>query len=156
MSKIKRRIVHELAGAYKLKSNSTGGGERRFTTLRRTTTVERHTYRHTDVLAVLKRSRWVDQAGIDLERISSRPVKTNFSRSKIKNVAKDMGHGRRHREGDVVAADAPEIAFDNRGRAMLEKMGWANGMGLGSTSSNTSIQQPIMAIIKTTKLGLGS
>ena len=59
----------------------------------------------------------------------------------------------RMRDGDVVAAHAPEIGPENRGRAMLEKMGWNAGMGLGSGYLDP-IRAPIVAKMKTSKAGL--
>lgn len=49
---------------------------------------------------------------------------------------------------------APELGIENRGRAMLEKMGWTTGMGLGNPN-NAGIVAPIFAKVKTSKAGLG-
>lgn len=56
------------------------------------------------------------------------------------------------KEGDIVGADAPEIASDNIGRRLLEKLGWKAGQGLGS--DNRGIPEPVIAKVKKTKLGL--
>ncbi len=56
------------------------------------------------------------------------------------------------KEGDIVGADAPEIASDNIGRRLLEKLGWKSGQGLGS--DNRGIPEPVIAKVKKTKLGL--
>src|SRR4051794_29033623 len=36
-----------------------------------------------------------------------------------------------NKEGTIVGHSAKEIGAENKGRAMLEKMGWSAGMGLG-------------------------
>ena len=59
-----------------------------------------------------------------------------------------------YKDGDVVGAHAAEIGIENRGRAMLERMGWSQGTALG-TADNQGILQPIKHIVKTSKLGLG-
>lgn len=59
-----------------------------------------------------------------------------------------------YREGDVVGGSAPELGVENRGRAMLEKMGWSTGDALGALN-NKGILQPVTHIVKTSKAGLG-
>ncbi|ETN45569.1 uncharacterized protein HMPREF1541_09401 [Cyphellophora europaea CBS 101466] len=56
--------------------------------------------------------------------------------------------------GEVVGAAAPEIGQDNRGRAMLEKMGWSVGMGIGKEGNKGSVDS-IKHVVKTNKAGLG-
>jgi hypothetical protein len=60
----------------------------------------------------------------------------------------------RYRDGDVVVAAAPELGAENKGRAMLEKMGWKAGMALG-LGENKRILTPVEQVAKTTKAGLG-
>ena len=59
-----------------------------------------------------------------------------------------------YRDGEVVGAAAPELGQENRGRAMLEKMGWSNGTALGAPN-NKGIPVPVAQIVKTTRAGLG-
>lgn len=59
-----------------------------------------------------------------------------------------------YREGEVVGQHASELASDNKGRMLLEKMGWSKGMALGTTD-NKGIMAPIMHVVKKTKAGLG-
>lgn len=59
-----------------------------------------------------------------------------------------------YQEGEIVGASAPELGQENKGRAMLEKMGWSSGMGLGSLD-NKGILQPVAHVVKRTKAGLG-
>lgn len=58
------------------------------------------------------------------------------------------------REGEIVGASVPELGQENKGRAMLEKMGWSKGMGLGTTE-NKGILEPVAQVMKRSKAGLG-
>jgi hypothetical protein len=62
--------------------------------------------------------------------------------------------GIHYRDGDVVGAAAPELGAENKGRAMLEKMGWSTGTALGALN-NKGILQPVVHVVKTSKAGLG-
>lgn len=59
-----------------------------------------------------------------------------------------------YRDGEVVGHMAPELGIENKGRAMLEKMGWSTGTALGALN-NKGIMQPVVHVVKTTKAGLG-
>ena len=59
-----------------------------------------------------------------------------------------------YRDGEVVGAGAPELSAENRGRTMLEKMGWSSGTPLGALN-NKGLLQPISHIVKNTRTGLG-
>ena len=59
-----------------------------------------------------------------------------------------------YRDGEIVGAAAPELGQENKGRAMLEKMGWSTGTALGALN-NKGIMQPLAHVVKTTKAGLG-
>lgn len=72
-------------------------------------------------------------------------------------VAKSRGGGLKaasYMDGDVVGASAPEIGAENKGRAMLEKMGWCTGTALGAVN-NKGILHPVVHVVKNTKAGLG-
>jgi len=60
-----------------------------------------------------------------------------------------------NKEGTIVGARAPEIAAGNKGRAMLEKMGWTAGTGLGA-NDNKGITAPVEVVVKHSTLGLGA
>lgn len=59
----------------------------------------------------------------------------------------------RYKDGDVVGDKLPELGTENKGRAMLEKMGWTTGMALGA-HDNKGILQPVTQVVKRTKAGL--
>lgn len=56
-----------------------------------------------------------------------------------------------HDDGEVVGASTSELGAENRGRAMLEKMGWSKGKTLGvegSNGTNSGLLVPIEAKMK--------
>jgi hypothetical protein len=58
-----------------------------------------------------------------------------------------------YRDGDKVGANAPELGPENKGHALMMKMGWSKGMALG-TVNNQGILHPIAHTVKTNKAGL--
>lgn len=142
MDKSARKILHDLANKFNIKSHSTGSGDQRRPTLCRTkrtfTYVEEH-----------------------FELAVSRVGRKYFHRPDLKNTTSQRKAGGRsghsavtYREGEVVGASAPELGQDNKGRAMLEKMGWSRGMALGAMD-NKGILQPVAHVVKRSKAGLG-
>jgi len=61
---------------------------------------------------------------------------------------------RRNKEGSVVGGSTKPIESENRGRVMMEKMGWSEGTGLGKEKGG--ILEPITLVVKNTKAGLRS
>jgi hypothetical protein len=60
----------------------------------------------------------------------------------------------RLRDGEIVGGGVPELGQENKGRNMLEKMGWSKGMGLGAVD-NKGILEPVAQVMKYSKAGLG-
>lgn len=60
----------------------------------------------------------------------------------------------RNEEGAVVGGAAKPLGPENKGRAMMEKMGWSKGTGLGKQKNG--ILEPIPLKVKNTKIGLHS
>jgi hypothetical protein len=58
-----------------------------------------------------------------------------------------------YKDGEIVGKSAPELESTNKGRAMLMKMGWKSGMGLGA-ENNKGILEPLAPVVKVTKAGL--
>ena len=142
-----RKTVHELAHAFKLNSQSRSSGAARFTTLTKTAL-----------------------SGVNVDE---------------KEIARILGHeggkgkgrpraGRiRPRDGEVVGEvrlfcrgqvwcriahslfvqAAPKLDGSNIGFQMLSAMGWEEGGRIGSVGG---LEAPLVAVIKTTKLGLGA
>lgn len=149
MDKADRKVVHEYANAFNLKSKSIGSAKSRFPILTRT-----------------QRTMSYDQRVFDA--VSSRITRRFLPRMDVKGKrgpapARRAGGGGgggfgsaavSYRDGDIVGGSAPELGASNIGRAMLEKMGWAAGDALGALN-NKGILQPVSHVVKTTKAGLG-
>jgi len=138
MHRFARKIVHTLAHAYNLSSKSHGSGKSRYTILFKTKATSTTTVDERKIATILKRTAWVGSG----ERSG---MKWDVSSSATKGV-------KRHKDGDVVGGDAEEIASDNRGRVMLEKLGWRSGMGLGVEGEGMKL--PVFAVVKASKSGL--
>lgn len=145
MDKRDRAALHQLAGALGLTSKSVGSGTTRFTTLIKTS-----------------RTRVFDE--VSFAKITARYQGRFYQRLDKRDRGKKAsafgggGGGKyagvSYRDGDVVGGSAPEIGSENKGRAMLEKMGWSSGTALGALN-NKGILQPVTHVVKTTKTGLG-
>jgi hypothetical protein len=145
MTKDDRKVVHEIANAFKLKSKSVGDGVNRAPVLTRTKgTLE-----------------YVDSAFAKLDRKFKRRMDVGWGKTGPGNAKGGRKGGRSgdvgatsYRDGDVVGASAPELGVENKGHALLLKMGWSQGTALGALN-NKGIMLPISHVVKTTKSGLG-
>ncbi|OBT68950.1 hypothetical protein VE03_01245 [Pseudogymnoascus sp. 23342-1-I1] len=142
MDKKDRIVVHEIANAFNLKSKSVGAERKRFPVLYRT---HRTSAYNENVFTSVER------------RISRRffprmDVKGKNPMAKSSQGSRGTAGG--YKDGDVVGGSAPELGIENRGRAMMEKMGWSSGTALGALN-NKGILQPVSHVVKTTKAGLG-
>ncbi|KAK0240504.1 hypothetical protein EDD85DRAFT_825551 [Armillaria nabsnona] len=130
-----RKNVHELAAAFSLKSVSKGNGDARYTTLTKTTMTGIRT-KEAAISRIMRRG-------------------GNFGGGEFVNK-KGKGKGNlapRHKEGDEVGKEAPRIGESNIGFRMLASMGWSEGDHIGISGG---LKDPVAAVIKTTKLGLGA
>ena len=135
MHKAARKTIHELASAYNLSSQSHGSGDKRFTMLFKTSKSATLPFNEKRINAIIRRS------------------STNFASSGPRFEGGSSSKAvKKHRDGDVVGGDAKEIGLDNRGRVMLEKLGWRSGMGLGAEGMGMKL--PVFAVIKASKSGL--
>lgn len=140
-----RKVIHDLANKFKIKSKSTGKADQRRPVL----------YRTLRTLAYSEAS--FDQA---LNRINRRylprlDIKGKGKKSKqLPSMRGASVAAATYRDGEIVGASAPELGVDNRGRAMLEKMGWSTGTALGAVH-NKGILQPVAQAMKRSKAGLG-
>ncbi|KAJ5971131.1 uncharacterized protein N7479_001049 [Penicillium vulpinum] len=145
MTKQRRKLIHELANALNLKSQSRGHGISRFPVLNKTARTPRYTPKTIsnvdDILSGRKFNRRLFKSwGTEVQK---------FSQPK-----RGKSGAASYMDGDVVGASAPEIGAENRGRAMLEKMGWSTGTALGA-ADNKGILQPVTQIVKNSRAGLG-
>jgi hypothetical protein len=145
MDKAVRKVVHEIANAFQLKSKSAGSGKKRFPVLYRTTRTSSYDERVFQNVTTRLNRRFLPR--MDVSRKSG-----GGPRRTARGGGGDAGVS--YRDGDVVGGSAPELGVENRGRAMLEKMGWSFGTALGALN-NKGILQPVSHVVKTTKAGLG-
>lgn len=147
MSHEHRKMVHEIANVFKLKSKSIGGGKARFPVLYKTSRTMQYNKE------TLKAAESVLASGRFLSRMDRAKMKSSLiGRGRRGGVA---SAGVSYRDGEVVGAAAPEIGQENRGRTMLERMGWSTGTALGALNNNRGLVQPVAQVVKTSRSGLG-
>ncbi|KAI0414610.1 hypothetical protein F5X98DRAFT_243423 [Xylaria grammica] len=147
-----RKIVHTIANTFKIKSKSAGQGTGRYPVLYRSKATLPYDQDLFEQAFSRVRRTWFPRVDVDekvvqetrvLKRAEARTTKSRTGKSSIVL-----------REGDVVGQHASEIGVENKGRAMLEKMGWSKGMSLGTVETK-GIIVPLTHVIKKTKAGLG-
>lgn len=131
MEKGDRKILHEVASKLAMSSKSRGSGKNRFPVLTKT----ERTPEFSEALFAR------------VEKVVNHRVSFGGSWTSVSSTVT-------YRNGEIVGAGAPEIGKENRGRAMLEKMGWKSGTALGAMH-NKGILEPIAHTFKATKHGLG-
>ncbi|RYP03421.1 hypothetical protein DL765_010507 [Monosporascus sp. GIB2] len=144
-----RRTIHQLANKFKIKSQSAGKGNDRYTVLyrsRATLPFEQAFFERE--FARIKRT-WFPRVDVDEEIVKQTRILKRAEPRKARG-----NHFPTYREGDVVGQHAAELGAENKGRTMLEKMGWSKGMALG-TVDNKGIMVPITQVVKKNKAGLG-
>ncbi|KAI0829778.1 hypothetical protein BC628DRAFT_1314788 [Trametes gibbosa] len=132
-----RKLVHELAEAFNLKSQSKGSGSTRYTTLLKTSK-SGLAINEKKIRRILKQTTSGAWVGPDGGRSAGRSKPTSLAH---------------HREGEVVGKEAPRIGASNQGFKMLAAMGWNDGDSIGLSGG---LEVPLTAIMKKTKLGLGA
>ncbi|TGJ80768.1 hypothetical protein E0Z10_g7997 [Xylaria hypoxylon] len=147
-----RKIVHTIANTFNIKSKSAGTGTGRHPVLHRTKATLPYDQDLFEQAFNRVRRTWFPRVDVD-ERVvqETRVLKraeTRISKSRTGKSSIVL------REGDVVGQHASEIGVENKGRAMLEKMGWIKGMSLGTVETK-GIIVPLTHVIKKTKAGLG-
>lgn len=147
MNKQQRKLVHEVAGALSLKSQSRGHGPSRFPVLHKTGRTPPYTPR-----VISQVDKIFSGAKFNRRLAKSWNQDTRSSSGKSRTGRTDTSVS--YMDGDVVGASAPEIGVENKGRAMLEKMGWSRGTALGATN-NKGILLPVPHIVKNSRAGLG-
>jgi hypothetical protein len=151
MDKGDRKTVHEIANAFNLKSKSSGGGKTRFPILYRTHRTSAYVESAFEEVEARLSGRFLKRQDVGWNKLTKsggtakKPSRTGggFNSAAVS-----------YRDGDVVGGSAPELGAENKGRAMLEKMGWSQGTALGALN-NKGILQPVSHVVKTTKAGLG-
>lgn len=142
-----RKVIHELANKFNIKSKSTGSGDQRRPMLYRTLRTFTYSEGVFDT-AIARVGRKYFPRNDSALKSALRKASTNHTRGA------GNGGATSYRDGEVVGGSAPELGNENRGRAMLEKMGWSSGTALGATT-NKGILQPVEHVVKRGKAGLG-
>lgn len=141
----RRATVHHAASFFNLTSCSRGDGQNRFTVLSKTPRTHSYTDDEFDIAirhkGFLKRLQGplYSQGGVR---------KGGSFRTGARNKPQTG-----YKDGETVGADAPALGPENKGHALLSKMGWSTGMGLGALD-NKGILQPIPHTVKINKAGL--
>ena len=176
-NKATRKNIHDLALAFNMKSISKGRGDARYTTLTKTW----KSGLDVDEAKVAKIVRRKNFSGDDSFVKKSKTRGDSFVHDKKGKKARTGALVPRHREGEEVGKvrafmfnhyldlslflcylffflfffhqAAPKLGSSNRGFRMLAMMGWSEGERIGVTGG---LQDPLTAIIKNTKLGLGA
>ncbi|KAI9670108.1 MAG: hypothetical protein M1829_004836 [Trizodia sp. TS-e1964] len=155
MEKEKRYFVHHIAEIFGLKSKSAGSGFNRHPVLYKTKNTIVNPETIARITARLNRQRSYPRSSA--RHTGATPA---FAGRGLRQFGAKGARGGRdngaysYQDGDVVGGLAPEIGSENRGRAMLEKMGWSTGTALGALD-NKGILQPVLHVVKTSKAGLG-
>lgn len=140
-----RKIIHEIANKFNIKSKSTGSGDQRRPTLYRTGRTLPYVEATFDSVVKRVQRRYLPRPDVKRKRAPAqiKPIRGGGNNAAVKV-----------RNGEIVGAAAPELGSSNRGRMMLEKMGWSSGTALG-TADNKGILHPVAQTMKTNKAGLG-
>ncbi|KAF9358788.1 hypothetical protein BGX26_000931 [Mortierella sp. AD094] len=158
MPKALRRKVHLLCNHYNLKSQSVGSGKSRFPILIKTERTKMP-------LNPVNVNKLLNQSEKELTKLSAQFQGSrkggnggnggNGGGGKGKGKGRGMGSSSSTAvmHGTIVGASASAISIDNVGHRMLSKMGWSPGVGLGATGDG--ITQPIEAIVRAKRRGLG-
>ncbi|KAF9368570.1 hypothetical protein CPB97_004476 [Podila verticillata] len=149
MPKALRRKVHLLAENYNLRSQSLGSGKKRSPMLVKT---------HQTRIPVnpVNIHKLLNQSEQELKKISIQrriDKQGGVGGSGGARRGRDGNSGSRPVHGTVVGAEASAISIENKGHRMLAKMGWSPGVGLGA--SGEGITQPIEAVMRARRRGLG-
>ncbi|RHZ53082.1 putative R3H and G-patch domain protein [Aspergillus thermomutatus] len=141
-----RKFVHDMADALSLKSQSRGKGSSRFPMLYKISRTPRYTQKTIiQVDKIFSKAQFSHRGPKSRSQNNKKPAKAPRGRP-TSSVS--------YMEGDVVGASAPEIGAENKGRAMLERMGWSLGTPLGAIN-NKGILLPVAHVVKNSKAGLG-
>ncbi|KAI0381049.1 hypothetical protein F5Y04DRAFT_255615 [Hypomontagnella monticulosa] len=146
-----RKTIHTLANKFKLKSQSAGKGKDRYPVLYRSKATLPFDQVIFDRTFGRIKQTWFPRVDVDDDIVNQTRI---LKRAEAKSGKSRFKSSLTYRDGDIVGQHATEIGTENRGRAMLEKMGWSKGMALG-TGENKGIMVPITHVVKKSKAGLG-
>jgi R3H domain/G-patch domain len=162
MDSPQRAQVHLLAKALYLTSHSQGKGDRRFPILTKTAFsghYDEDSIAQIDALMAMRKfsTPWGKREKMTRDNGRKGAIYGGGGGGGAKprrGGGGGVAAGATYMDGDVVGASAPELGSENRGRAMLEKMGWSAGMGIGKVGNKGRVEV-IQHVVKNSKAGLG-
>ncbi|KIX01083.1 uncharacterized protein Z518_10149 [Rhinocladiella mackenziei CBS 650.93] len=158
MDSATRASVHRLAKSLKLHSHSEGReghGIGRYPVLKKTPRTPRYTVDTVwEIDSLMSTKKFFPKQGGGSYRGANATRKAGATKTRRGDGGGGAISGAAYVNGEIVGASAPEIGADNKGRAMLEKMGWTSGMGIGAVGNKGGLEA-IKHVVKTTRAGLG-
>ncbi|EDU45800.1 conserved hypothetical protein [Pyrenophora tritici-repentis Pt-1C-BFP] len=151
MDAYRRATIHQVAAFFNLNSRSRGDGMDRFTLLSKTTRTRTLTDDEFNIAIQKKGFQKRLRGPLYTEGSGGRAGKFSTVKHKHGGVRARPQLG--YKDGETVGANAPELGPENKGHALMMKMGWAKGDALGA-GDNKGILQPIPHTVKTNKAGL--
>ena len=151
MNKKSRKAVHDLANKIGMRSKSKGNGAQRRATLYKTKSTLSPEASMAEIKNFLNR-RFPQRTSVSERQcghFDRTARKTNATRGQRAEALTIVAY----RDGDFVGAAAPQISVNNKGRSMLEKMGWSTGTGLGARNNKGDLF-PITQKVKSSRTGL--
>lgn len=143
-----REAIHEICRRLSIKSKSTGAGNQRRPILNRTKRTGMYHEAFFEAAFARSSRKYFHRLDVNTPRGGRGGGATKPNGRGISRAAFE------YKDGEVVGGSAPELGINNKGRALMEKMGWSAGMALGATD-NLGILQPVAHVVKRTKAGLG-
>jgi hypothetical protein len=151
MEAYRRATVHQAAAFFNLSSRSRGDGMERFTILSKTNRTRTYTDDEFDIAIQKKGFQKRLRGPLYSQGGGGRPGR--FSTVKQKQGGARSRPQLGYKDGETVGANAPELGPENKGHALMMKMGWSTGTALGA-GDNKGILKPIPHTVKTNKAGL--
>lgn len=153
MEAYRRATVHQAAAFFNLNSRSRGDGMDRFTILSKTSRTRTYTDNEFDMAIQKKGFQKRLRGPLYPQGASGAGRAGRYSTVKHKQSGTRSRPQLGYKDGETVGANAPELGPENRGHALMMKMGWSTGTALGA-GDNKGILKPIPHTIKTNKAGL--
>lgn len=153
MEAYRRATVHQAAAFFNLSSRSRGDGMDRFTILSKTSRTRTYTDNEFDMAIQKKGFQKRLRGPLYPQGASGAGRAGRFSTVKHKQSGTRSRPQLGYKDGETVGANAPELGPENRGHALMMKMGWSTGTALGA-GDNKGILKPIPHTVKTNKAGL--
>lgn len=141
-----RKYIHDLAHLYILESKSQGKGDERHCVMNKTSKTIRTPRNISSLDKFIEKAnkcvRW-ERGEYSNKNEASKVEKKDSKKPNTKAIP-----------GTIIGDNAKKIDDDNIGNKMLQKMGWIPGEGLGN--SGLGITDPIAAMVRGKRVGLGS